>query len=148
MPGLGVEFSSTGRPLSHYKRQEAELIRNYRDLLVWQKAMDLVVESYRIAALLPKSETYGLASQIQRSAVSIPANIAEGHGRDHLGDYLRHLSIANGSLMELETLFLLLIRLSFFPACELESALELSTEISKMLAGLTRSLKRTSNTRT
>ena len=79
------------------------MIRSYRDLLVWQKEMDLVVESYRIAALLPKSETYGFAIQIQRSAVSVPANIAEGHGRDHLGDYLRHLSIANGSLMELET---------------------------------------------
>ena len=108
--------------------------------------MDLVVESYRIAALLPKSETYGLVSQIQRSAVSIPANIAEGHGRDHLGDYLRHLSIANGSLMELETHFLLLHRLSFFPACDLEAALALSTEIGKMLAGLTRSLKNTSPT--
>ena len=56
--------------------------------------MDLVVESYRLTKLLPKSETFGLAAQTQRAAVSIPANIAEGHGREHLGDYLRHLSIA------------------------------------------------------
>ena len=78
-------------------------VRSYRDLEVWQRATDLVVECYRLTNLLPKSELYGLASQIQRAAVSIPANIAEGHGREHLGDYLHHLSVANGSLMELET---------------------------------------------
>jgi hypothetical protein len=75
------------------------VVKSYKDLLVWQKAMDLVVESYKISKRLPRTETYGLASQIQRAAVSIPANIAEGHGRDHLGEYLHHLSIANGSLM-------------------------------------------------
>ena len=79
------------------------MIKSYRDLEVWKKAMDLVVESYRITTMLPKSETYGLASQIQRAAASVPANIAEGHGREHLGDYLHRLSIANGSLLELET---------------------------------------------
>ncbi len=78
-------------------------VRSYRDLKVWEKAMDLVVESYRLTQLFPRGETYGLTAQIQRAAVSIPANIAEGHGRDHLGNYLRHLSVANGSLMELET---------------------------------------------
>jgi four helix bundle protein len=67
-------------------------VKSYRDLLAWQKAMDLVVESYEIASLLPKNETYGLVSQIQRAAVSIPANIAEGHGRQHLGNYLHHLT--------------------------------------------------------
>lgn len=79
------------------------VVKSYRELKVWEKAMGLVVESYRLAGLLPKAESYGLASQIQRAAVSVPANIAEGHGRDHLGDYLRHLSVAKGSLMELET---------------------------------------------
>lgn len=74
-------------------------IKSYRDLLVWQKAMDLVVDCYRYVDALPKNETYGLISQVRRAAVSVPANIAEGHGRDHLGDYLRHLSMANGSLM-------------------------------------------------
>ncbi len=78
-------------------------IKSYRDLLIWLKAMDLVVDCYRFVSVLPKNETYGLISQTQRAAISIPANIAEGHGREHLGDYLRHLSIANGSLMELET---------------------------------------------
>lgn len=78
-------------------------VRSYHDLKVWQKGMDLVTESYLLRGLLPKDELYGLASQIRRAAVSLPANIAEGHGRDHLGDYLHHLSMANGSLMELET---------------------------------------------
>lgn len=91
-------------------------MKSYRELLVWQKAMDLVVESYRIASLLPKAELYGLRSQIQRAAVSIPANIAEGHGREHLGDYLHHLSAATGSLMELETHFLITEKLSFLAA--------------------------------
>src|SRR5439155_26987516 len=88
-------------------------IRSYRDLLVWQKAMDLVAECYWITTLLPKNETYGLVNQMQRAAVSVPANIAEGHGRDHLGDYLHHLSVTNGSAMELETHRLLLRRLSY-----------------------------------
>jgi len=86
-------------------------IKSYRDLQVWQKAMALVVESYSVTRLLPKNESYGLIGQIQRAAVSIPANIAEGHGREHLGDYVRHLSFANGSLMELETHFLLRLNL-------------------------------------
>jgi four helix bundle protein len=83
------------------------VIKGYRDLQVWQKAMDLVVESYEVANLVPKNELYSLATQIQRAAVSIPANIAEGHGREHLGDYFHHLSYANGSLMGLETHFLI-----------------------------------------
>ena len=91
-------------------------VRSYRDLRVWQKAMALVVESYRVAKLLPKSETYGLIGQIQRAAVSIPANIAEGHGREHLGDYVRHLSVANGSLMELGNAFLDFCRIGLLNA--------------------------------
>lgn len=72
-------------------------IESYRDWLVWQKAMDLVVGCYQFVSHLPRNETSGLISQVQRAAVSVPADIAEGQGRDHLGDYLRHLSIANGS---------------------------------------------------
>jgi four helix bundle protein len=116
-------------------------IKCYRDLLVWQKAMDLVVECYRFVSTLPKNETYGLISQVQRAAVSVPANIAEGHGRDHLGDYLRHLSVANGSLMELETHLLLVGRLGYRPAEDAEPLLNQCSEVGKMLAGLTKSLK-------
>lgn len=116
-------------------------IQSYRDLLVWQKAMDLVVECYKFAGNLPNNETYGLISQVQRSAVSIPANIAEGQGRDHLGDYLRHLSIANGSLKELETHLPLVGRLGYRPQEDAEPILAQCTEVGKMLSGLSKSLR-------
>jgi four helix bundle protein len=116
-------------------------IKSYRDLQVWQKAMDLVVESYKVASLLPRNELYSLAMQVQRAAVSIPANIAEGHGREHLGDYLHHLSCANGSLMELETHFLIASRLSYVSEAQLESAMKSTGELGRMLAGLIRKLK-------
>ena len=111
-------------------------IKSYRDLKVWQKAMDLVEESYRLSQKLPKSETYGLISQIQRASVSIAANIAEGKGRNHLGDYLRHLSIANGSLMELETHWLIVARLQYLDNSELENIWQLTAEVGRMLNGL------------
>ncbi len=116
------------------------MIKSYKELKVWQKAMDLVIESYRVSRLLPKAEMFGLTSQIQRASVSIPANIAEGHGREHLGDYLRHLSIASGSLMELETHFLIVTRL-YIPMDEVNRALEMVREVDRMLSGLTKRLK-------
>ena len=103
--------------------------------------MELVVECYRLSDFLPKTETYGLASQMRRSAVSVPANIAEGHGRDHLGEYLHHLSIANGSLMEVETHILLAEKLTFIAKEEIEFSLSKSAEVGRMLAGLSKSLK-------
>ncbi|MFB3921622.1 MAG: four helix bundle protein [Terriglobia bacterium] len=118
------------------------MIRSYRDLEVWQKAMDLVVESYRLTNFFPKSETYGLASQIRRSAASVPANIAEGHGREHLGDYLHHLSVANGSLMELETHILVAGRLDYVSREQVDRILGMTGEVGRMLAGLIRSLKK------
>jgi four helix bundle protein len=116
-------------------------VRSYKDLKVWEKAMDLVVEGYRLTRRLPQSESYGLSSQIRRAAVSIPANIAEGHGREHLGDYLHHVSVSNGSLMELETHFLIADRLGYLTKEDLGKAFELTSEVGKMLAGLTKSLK-------
>ena len=116
-------------------------VNSYRDLRVWQKAMDLVVTSYEVAKQFPQSELYGLVSQIQRAAVSIPANIAEGHGREHLGDYLHHLSIANGSLLELETHFLLAGRLGHLDVEPTNQLLDETAEVGRMPAGLIRSLK-------
>ena len=98
--------------------------------------MDLVVASYEVAKQFPQSELYGLVSQIQRSAVSIPTNIAEGHGREHLGDYLHHLSMANGSLMELETHFLLAGRLGYLNVEPMNQLLDHTAEVGRMLAGL------------
>jgi four helix bundle protein len=116
-------------------------VKSYRDLQVWQKAMALVVESYSVARLLPKSESFGLIGQMQRAAVSIPANIAEGHGREHLGDYVRHLSIANGSLMELETHFLIAVQLTYVTREQTTTAMSMASEVGRMLTGLTRRLR-------
>lgn len=118
------------------------IVRSYRDLQVWQGGMDLVVQVYRFSRPFPKEETYGLRSQVRRAAVSIPANIAEGHGREHLGDYLHHLSIATGSLMELETHCEIAARLSYVTADAVRAALERTGEVGRMLAGLIRALKR------
>ena len=78
-------------------------VKSYRDLLVWQKSMGLVADVYRLTRSFPREEQYGLTAQIRRSAVSIPSNIAEGHGRHGTKDYLRFLGMANGSLFELQT---------------------------------------------
>jgi len=121
-------------------------IASYRDLLVWQKGMDLVVKSYALSKQLPPSETYGLAAQIQRSAVSVPANVAEGHGRRHLGDYLHHLSVANGSLKELETHLLIAQRLCLLRPDDVDGTLALAEEIGRMLRGLAQELRKKSAT--
>jgi four helix bundle protein len=116
-------------------------IKSFRDLEVWKRSMDLVVKSYELSRRLPTRETYGLASQMQRAAVSIPANIAEGHGRDHLGDYLRHLSIANGSLRELETHLIVPNRLNYLSTTDIEPACAIASEVGRMLSGLSRRLR-------
>ena len=115
-------------------------IKSYRELGVWQKAMDLVVECYRIAKLLPKTELYGLTSQIQRAAVSIPANIAEGQGRSHTKEFLNHLSMAYGSLMELETHLQIAARLEYVEPDSVFEPLEQCAEVGRMLNGLRRKL--------
>lgn len=84
---------------------------------------------------------YGLSSQIQRAAASIPANIAEGHGREHLGDYLHHLSVANGSLMELETHMLIAVRLTYLNSDDIKPILLRSGEIGRMFSGLISKLR-------
>jgi len=103
--------------------------------------MDLVVLCYKIAETFPKDEIYGLTSQLRRSAVSLPANIAEEHGREGLGEYIHFLGIAQGSLRETETHLLIAIRLGFSDRINLNQALNLSEEVSKMLGSLLRSLK-------
>ncbi|OFZ67103.1 MAG: four helix bundle protein [Betaproteobacteria bacterium RBG_16_56_24] len=112
----------------------------YSELVVWQKAMDLMTEIYRITATFPNDERFGLSSQARRAAVSIPSNIAEGHGRKATGAYLNHLSIAYGSLMELETQAQIAVRLSFIPEDNASVLLKQMDEIGKMLTGLKNSL--------
>jgi len=115
-------------------------IQTYRDLEVWQKSMDLVVEIYRLATLFPPKEQFGLTSQIQRAAVSIPANIAEGHGRLHRGDYVRFLSIARGSLTEAETHLQIAVRLGYLDRDRAKQVWALFQDVGRLLNGLIRSL--------
>jgi four helix bundle protein len=112
------------------------MVSSYKDLLVWQRGMDLVVTVYQMTARLPASEQFGLISQMRRSAVSVPSNIAEGYGRQATGEYRHHLSIGRGSLLELETQLLLCQRLKYLPEPETNSILAEITEISKMLGSL------------
>jgi four helix bundle protein len=120
---------------------ERTKVTSYRDLVVWARAMDLVVICYQFTKQIPHSELYGLTSQIRRAAVSIPANIAEGHGRRNLGEYIQHLSIANGSLKELETHLLIAGRLQYVKNTEIIPALEGCAEIGRMLSSLMQKLR-------
>ncbi len=111
-------------------------IQSHRDLVVWQKAMDLVVEVYELTKALPKAEEYRLTAQVTRAVVSVPANIAEGHARATARDFAHFLSIARGSLMETETLLTLAGRLGYVAPDRTDKAFALITEISKMLTSL------------
>jgi four helix bundle protein len=116
-------------------------IKSYQDLLVWQRSMGLVESIYRITSQLSENERFGLISQMRRAAVSAPSNIAEGFGRQARGEYRHHLSIARGSLLELETHIIICQRLGFFKTDVTNPLLSEITEISKMLETLTSKLR-------
>jgi four helix bundle protein len=118
------------------------MIKSYRDLEVWKEAMDLVVLCYQSTKLFPKNEIYGLSSQLQRAAVSIPANIAEGRQRQHTKEFLQHLSIACGSLAELETHIQIAGRLKYLNQNQLKGVLDKTKKIGRMLNGLRRSIEK------
>ena len=115
-------------------------ISSYRDLLVWQKAMDLTAGVYLLCGRLPKSEVFVLGYQMRRAAISVASNIAEGHQRNHLGEYLHHLSIAQGSLAELETQIAIGQSVALFAAEETRPLLDQARDTGRMLHGLTRKL--------
>ena len=112
------------------------MVYSYKDLLVWQRSMDLVEAIYRITANLPASEQFGLVAQMRRSAVSVPSNVAEGYGRQATGEYRHHLSFSRGSLLELETQLLLCRRLNYVQMDEADAVLDEIAEISKMFGSL------------
>jgi len=116
--------------------------KSYRDLEVWQKAMDLVVMCYHMTKKFPKNEIYGLASQLQRAVVSVPANIAEGRQRQYSKEFLQHLSIAYGSLAEVETHVQIAGRLSYIGKDQIDKTLNRTAEIGRMLNGLRRSIQK------
>jgi four helix bundle protein len=118
------------------------VIRSYRDLVVWQKAMELVAEIYRLTRAFPADEMFGLVSQLRRAAVSIPSNIAEGYGRTSTGEYKQFLGHARGSLWEVETQILIAPKLKYLGDEEADGLLKLATETGRILQGLIASLKR------
>ena len=117
-------------------------IESYQDLTVWQKAMEMAERCYQLTRAFPSQEMYGMISQIRRAAVSIPANIAEGWGRESTREFIQFLRIAQGSVKELETLLRLSIRVQLAKATEINPILEMLSEVSRMLHSLIGSLRR------
>lgn len=117
-------------------------LKSYRELDVWNVSIELVVELYRVTAVWPSDEKYGLISQVRRAATSIPANFAEGYGRCHRGDYLRFLSVAKGSLAELETHLIVAAKVGIANRDSLLAAWDLTQRVGQMLSvQTTRSLR-------
>lgn len=116
-------------------------VKHYQELVVWQKAMDLVESIYKATTSFPNTEVYGLTSQLRRAAVSIPSNIAEGQGRNTTRDFLHFLSVAQGSLRELETQVLIAQRLGYIKTPEGTTLMDVTSEVGRLLSGLCNSLQ-------
>ena len=109
------------------------MVKNHRDLTVWQKAVDLVMEVNHLITKLPRDEKFALADQLRRAASSIPSNIAEGRARSSDRDYLRFLYMARGSLAEIDTQLYIAVKMKYFTDSDVEFAINLHTEVAKML---------------
>ncbi len=116
-------------------------MKTYKDLIVWQKSMNIVSQIYQITKIFPVEERYGLILQIRRCAISIPSNIAEGYGRKSTGDYLRFLQVANSSLYELQTQIEIALNLGYLPKDKFKYIYELSREIERMLSSLCKKIE-------
>ena len=128
-------------------RESSNAVSSYRDLIAWQKSMDLLVSVYAVTESFPKSEQFGLTAQIKRAAVSIPSNIAEGSSRRSTQEFLRYINISTGSLAEMETQISAAKRLGFVTAEQEKIILTQCNEISRILQGLYDSLKSRLTTR-
>jgi four helix bundle protein len=117
-------------------------VRSYRDLLIWQKGMQLAEDCWLMTRSYPKEELFGMTSQIRRSAASVPANIAEGYGRESRGEYIHFLRVSQGSLKELETHLILSARVGLCQETDTSALLSTSEEIGRMLRALIRKLQK------
>ncbi len=122
-------------------------LKSYQELEVWQVAIELVVEVYRITRAWPSDERFGLTAQVRRAAVSVPANIAEGYGRTHRGDYLRFLSVARGSVAEIETHLIVAVKVEIADRDATKGAWILLQRVGQMLTAHVRSLEDSPSTR-
>ncbi|MGX7689845.1 four helix bundle protein [Flectobacillus roseus] len=116
-------------------------IKSFRDLLVWQKSMNLVTDIYQLTRNFPQAEMFGLTSQLRRASISIPSNIAEGYGRNTSKDYLRYLQIALGSLYEIQTQLEIASNLHFLEIFDFNKMISLCLEIERMLTSLIAKIK-------
>jgi four helix bundle protein len=121
------------------------MVKSYRDLRAWQASMDLVEMVYQMTRPFPKHETYALCSQMQRAAVSIPSNIAEGHTREHIKEYLHHLSMSQASIAELETQFEIATRLDYISREQFNQAFDFTQSLGRQLRSLRKSLAEAQN---
>ena len=117
-------------------------MKSFRELRVWQAAMDLVEKIYRLTREFPKEEMYGLSSQLRRACVSVPSNIAEGHTREHLKEYLHHLSMAQASLSEVDTQLEIARRLHYITPTQLSSINGDLVSLGKQMYSLRNALSR------
>src|ERR1700722_5412438 len=114
--------------------------KTYRELVAWQRAMDLVTEVYRVSRRFPRDETYGLTNQLRRAGVSVPSNIAEGQGRGMGLEFARFLKISQGSLQEMEKQLLIAERLGYVDAAALATIMAMADEVGRLLRGLSKSV--------
>jgi four helix bundle protein len=131
--------SGLGAAILH-AMESPKKVHGHRELIVWQRAIELTMESYALAKRLPVEERFALASQIRRAAASIPANIAEGNGHLYRGSYVRHLSIARASLMELDTHLEIAVRAQYFDEGTMSKSLALIDHVGRMLTRLAKAV--------
>ncbi len=134
--GFRFQVSGFSRPEAFRFRKVRNMLRSFRELTVWQKSMQLATGIYRLTQGFPREETYGLSSQLRRAAVSIPSNIAEGHGRSGVGEYRQFLWIARGSNFELQTQLEIARDLKMGDPKLLKDSEALSQEVGKMIYAL------------
>ena len=120
-------------------------MKSYRELIVWQKGVDLSVRIYDATKSFPQEEAFGMTSQIRRSAISIPSNIAEGYGRSSQADFARFLKIASGSLYELQTQLEISKKIKYITSEQFDNIWNLSIEIGKMLSSLISKIQKSSS---
>jgi four helix bundle protein len=137
-----TDFCFTTEHSGHMQSAVTPIIQSYRDLIVWKKSMSLVLDVYRSTNAFPKTETYGLSTNLRRAAVSIPSNIAEGQARLSTAEFKQSLGHARGSLMEVETYVLLAQELGYIERDQSEALLGHTAEVGKILNGLLNSLGR------
>lgn len=111
-------------------------MRGHRDLIAWQKAMRLVTEVYRVTKTFPREEAYGLTGQIRRAAISVPSNLAEGHGRTSRKEFHQFIANARGSLVEVETQLEIALNLGYLPKSTAAALLDMASEVGRLINGL------------